>query len=148
MKKVDGIRVETPVDEKTARSLRAGDPVLLDGVVYTARDMAHQRMCQALEAGQAPPFDLEGAVIYFVGPTPATAWAGDRGGWPYDLLPDGCVQSQADCRGTEGHDRQGLSQHEEVRKALAEYGAVHLSDARRGGGPLEPAHHRRGGGRL
>ena len=50
--------------------LRAGDTVLLSGVVYTARDAAHKRMCDALDAGETLPFNLEGSAIYYVGPTP------------------------------------------------------------------------------
>ncbi len=50
--------------------LRAGDTVLLSGVVYTARDQAHKRMMEALDAGEALPFPLEGSAIYYVGPTP------------------------------------------------------------------------------
>ncbi len=50
--------------------LRAGDTVLLSGIVYTARDAAHKRMCEALDAGESLPFDLKGSAIYYVGPTP------------------------------------------------------------------------------
>lgn len=57
----------------TARSLRAGDRVLLSGTAYTARDAAHKRMAQALEQGEPLPFALEGAVIYYAGPTPSPA---------------------------------------------------------------------------
>ena len=44
--------------------------MLLSGVIYTARDQAHKRMIEALDAGQTLPFDLEGSAIYYVGPTP------------------------------------------------------------------------------
>ena len=50
--------------------LRAGDRVLLSGVVYTARDAAHKRMFQLLDVGKPLPFRLKGAVIYYAGPTP------------------------------------------------------------------------------
>ena len=50
--------------------LKAGDTVLLSGVVYTARDQAHKRMLEALDKGEKLPFDLEGSAIYYVGPTP------------------------------------------------------------------------------
>ena len=64
-------RISAPLTEETIQTLKAGDTVLLSGVVYTARDAAHKRMCQALERGQKLPYSLEGAVIYYVGPTPA-----------------------------------------------------------------------------
>ncbi|MCL2486979.1 MAG: Fe-S-containing hydro-lyase [Oscillospiraceae bacterium] len=51
--------------------LRAGDRVLLSGVVYAARDAAHKRIDEALDRGEDPPFRIDGAVIYYAGPTPA-----------------------------------------------------------------------------
>ncbi|MDE5563641.1 MAG: FumA C-terminus/TtdB family hydratase beta subunit [Oscillospiraceae bacterium] len=51
--------------------LRVGDKILLTGYVYTARDAAHKRIAALLDAGKEPPFPLEGAVIYYAGPTPA-----------------------------------------------------------------------------
>ncbi len=56
--------------ERTAQ-LKVGDRVLLSGRVYTARDAAHKRIFQLLDAGEEPPFPLEGALIYYAGPTPA-----------------------------------------------------------------------------
>jgi len=52
-------------------ALRAGQPVLISGVVYTARDAAHKRMAEALARGGDLPFDIKGQIIYYVGPTPA-----------------------------------------------------------------------------
>ena len=67
----DIIRISAPLDAETARSLRAGQRVLLSGVIYTARDAAHRRLCELLDAGGEPPFPLEGAVIYYCGPAAA-----------------------------------------------------------------------------
>ncbi len=64
------VDVELPLDEGRTRALRAGTRVRLHGVVYTARDAAHQRMAGALDRGEALPFDLCGAVIYYTGPSP------------------------------------------------------------------------------
>ena len=63
--------ITAPLDLETARSLRAGDSVLLSGTVYTARDAAHKRLCGLAAQGKPRPFPMEGAVIYYVGPTPA-----------------------------------------------------------------------------
>lgn len=63
-------RITTPCTAQQLASLRAGDTVLLSGVVYTARDQAHKRLLEALDAGQPLPFELEGSAIYYVGPTP------------------------------------------------------------------------------
>jgi fumarate hydratase subunit beta len=67
----DPRRIDTPLTPEVVRSLRAGDPVLLCGTVYTARDAAHRRLVDRLDAGEALLFDLQGAVIYYCGPTPA-----------------------------------------------------------------------------
>lgn len=51
--------------------LRAGDRVLLSGIIYTARDAAHKRIFELLDSGKEPPFEIRGSVIYYAGPTPA-----------------------------------------------------------------------------
>ena len=63
-------RRTTPCTVQDLAPLKAGDTVLLSGVVYTARDQAHKRMTEALDKGETLPFDLEGSAIYYVGPTP------------------------------------------------------------------------------
>ena len=62
--------LHTPCTAADLAGLHAGDTVLLSGVVYTARDQAHKRMVEALDAGAPLPFDLTGSAIYYVGPTP------------------------------------------------------------------------------
>jgi len=64
-------RVTLPLDDETIQDLRAGDSVLLSGVVYVARDAAHKRMVEAMDSGRDLPFDIRGQAIYFMGPTPA-----------------------------------------------------------------------------
>lgn len=63
--------VDTSEIKLRADSLCAGDRVLLSGAAYTARDAAHKRLCELLERGEELPFPLEGACIYYAGPTPA-----------------------------------------------------------------------------
>ena len=53
------------------KELKAGDYVYLTGTIYTARDAAHKRMYEALQNGETLPFDIEGNVIYYMGPSPA-----------------------------------------------------------------------------
>lgn len=65
------ISITTPLSKEDARSLKAGDSVLLTGVIYTARDAAHKRLCELAAQGKELPMDIKDAVIYFVGPTPA-----------------------------------------------------------------------------
>jgi fumarate hydratase subunit beta len=64
------VRVTTPITDDDVEQLKIGDHVRICGVVYTARDAAHNRMIQALDAGQPLPIDLKGQLIYYVGPTP------------------------------------------------------------------------------
>lgn len=63
--------ITVPYDEMTARELRSGDYVYITGTIYTARDAAHKRMCEALARGEALPVDLKDQVIYYMGPSPA-----------------------------------------------------------------------------
>ena len=63
--------IKAPLDAETARSLRAGDYVYISGTIYTARDAAHKRMQEALNAGEKLPVELEENIIYYLGPTPA-----------------------------------------------------------------------------
>lgn len=63
--------MKLPLTKEDAASLRAGDYVYLTGTVYTARDAAHKRMSEALERGEELPIQIQGAVIYYMGPSPA-----------------------------------------------------------------------------
>lgn len=65
------LEVTLPLTEEVVEQLRSGDYVYLTGPVYTARDAAHKRMCEALAKGEPLPIDLRGETIYYVGPTPA-----------------------------------------------------------------------------
>lgn len=64
-------RIQTPLTHEVARSLRAGDSCLISGVIYTARDAAHKRLCELVASGRELPMEIKDAIIYFVGPTPA-----------------------------------------------------------------------------
>ena len=63
--------INTPLTKEIAGTLESGDRVLLSGTIYTGRDAAHKRLADMLERGEAPPFELQNAVIYYVGPCPA-----------------------------------------------------------------------------
>ena len=62
-------RINSPLDKKEISGLKAGEEVFLSGIIYTARDQAHKRLVEAIRKGEKLPFDLEGAVIYYCGPT-------------------------------------------------------------------------------
>ena len=63
--------IHAPLIGEEIRCLRAGDSVLLSGVIYTGRDAAHKRLCAMLDRGEALPFELQHQVIYYAGPCPA-----------------------------------------------------------------------------
>lgn len=64
------LKVKSPMTPDVIESLRAGDQVLISGVMYVARDAAHKRIVEALDRGDKPPFDLQGQTLYYMGPSP------------------------------------------------------------------------------
>jgi len=64
------IKITPPLTDKDVEKLRAGDKVLITGVLYTARDAAHKRLIELLDRGEKLPIDVKGQLIYYVGPTP------------------------------------------------------------------------------
>lgn len=64
-------KLAVPFTEEQALTLKAGDSVLISGVIYTARDAAHKRMVELLDDGKSLPCDLNDQIIYYVGPSPA-----------------------------------------------------------------------------
>ncbi len=71
--KTETIRLQAPFSEREARKLKSGQRVLLSGVIYSLRDAGHKRLVELVECGKEPPFPLENAVLYYVGPSPAKA---------------------------------------------------------------------------
>ena len=63
--------INTPLDKKTAKTLKAGDYVYITGTIYTARDAAHKRMDETLNRNESLPIDVKGNIIYYMGPSPA-----------------------------------------------------------------------------
>jgi fumarate hydratase subunit beta len=119
-------KLQTPLGEADVRSLRAGDEVFISGVVYTARDMAHKRLCESIEAGDELPFELEGAIIYFVGPTPARPGRVIGAAGPTTSSRMDPFSPKLIAKGLKAMMGKGY-RGDEVRDALKKYGAVHLS---------------------
>ncbi|HCC00509.1 MAG TPA: Fe-S-containing hydro-lyase [Ruminococcaceae bacterium] len=67
----DEKRISTPFSNEDVRNLHIGDRVLISGTIYTARDAAHKRLFELLQNGKKLPVDLNGQVVYYVGPAPA-----------------------------------------------------------------------------
>jgi len=119
------IKLSTPLQEEDVLHLRTGDKVLLSGHIYTARDAAHKRLLQDLDQGIEPPFNLQGAVVYYVGPTPAPPGrvigsAGPTTSSRMDAYTP--RMHQLGVRATIGKGRRS----QEVRRVLQEQKAVYL----------------------
>lgn len=64
------IRLTTPLTRESVKDLKPGDNVLISGIIYAARDAAHKKLMERLDNNEELPFDIRGAVIYYVGPSP------------------------------------------------------------------------------
>ena len=115
-------KLTSPLTEADVRSLKAGDEVEITGVIYTARDMAHKRLCKAIEAGDKLPFALEG----FVGPTPARPGRVIGAAGPTTSSRMDAFSPKLIANGLRAMIGKGY-RGSEVRDALKKYGAVHLS---------------------
>ncbi|HEV2357524.1 MAG TPA: FumA C-terminus/TtdB family hydratase beta subunit [bacterium] len=116
----------TPLAPADIERLRAGDEVLLSGVVYTARDAAHERLARIIAAGQAMPVDLRGQVLYYCGPTPARPGRpiGSAGPTTASRMdPYTPALLERGVRGMIGKGRRSAA----VRDAIRRYGAVYLA---------------------
>jgi fumarate hydratase subunit beta len=119
-------KLQPPLTEADVRSLEAGEQVLITGTVYTARDMAHKRLCESIDSGRELPFKLEGAIIYFVGPTPARPGKEIGAAGPTTSSRMDAFSPRLIARGLRAMIGKGY-RGAEVREDLKEYGAVHLS---------------------
>lgn len=128
----------TPLTDAVVRSLRAGDEVLISGPVLTARDQAHKRLCDAIAAGQELPVDLTDAVIYFVGPTPATSGRAIGAAGPTTSSRMDAFTPTLLSHGLKATIGKGYRDRT-VRDALVKYVAVHFA-ALGGGGALLSKH--------
>lgn len=119
------IQLTTPLTQEKLRGLKAGDSCLISGVIYTARDAAHKRLCELLEAGKPLPMDVKDAVIYFVGPTPAKPGqaigsAGPTTSYRMDAYSPALIKEGL--TGMIGKGKRGP----EVVEAMKAYGAVYF----------------------
>ena len=119
------VKITTPLTQEKVKQLRAGDSCLISGVIYTARDAAHKRLCELVEAGKELPLDVKDSIIYFVGPTPAKPGqaigsAGPTTSYRMDAYSPTLIQL-----GLTGMVGKG-KRSPEVVDAMKEYGAVYF----------------------
>lgn len=119
------IKINTPLTQDKVRELKAGDSCLISGVIYTARDAAHKRLCELIEKNETLPLDIKDSIVYFVGPTPAKPGeaigsAGPTTSYRMDAYsPDLIKLGQT---GMIGKGKRGT----EVINAMKKYGAVYF----------------------
>lgn len=119
------IRLTTPLTDEALRGLHAGDPVLISGTLFTARDAAHRRLIELLDAGKELPVDLRGQAIYYCGPAPtppghAMGSAGPTSSYRMDVFTP--ALHAVGLKASVGKGDRGI----EVRQACREHCAVYL----------------------
>ena len=119
-------KLTTPLTEETVLNLKAGDNVLITGVIYSARDAAHKKLVDLLEKGEKLPLELRGQIIYYVGPTPAKPGqvigsAGPTTSGRMDAYTPALLN-----QGVKGLIGKG-SRNQAVKDALKEYKAVYFA---------------------
>ncbi len=121
----DTKQIQLPLTAEAIGDLHAGDAVALSGIVYTARDAAHQRLTSALEAGQQLPIDLAGSVMYYCGPTPASPERVIGAAGPTTSARMDAFAPQLYAAGVPATIGKG-QRAREVREACREYGGLYL----------------------
>jgi fumarate hydratase subunit beta len=118
-------KLTTPLTDEDVEKLKAGDIVYLSGVMYTARDAAHKRIVDLILNGEEPPFDLKGAVIYYVGPTPPKPGEVIGSAGPttsYRMDPYAPILIEHGLKGMIGKGKR----NQEVREACKKHKAVYF----------------------
>lgn len=119
-------RITMPLTEEKVRGLKAGDSVLLSGVIYTARDAAHKRLVDLLEKGESLPIDVKDSVIYYVGPSPAKPGMPIGSAGPTTSYRMDAYTPQLLDQGLKGMIGKG-KRSEEVIESMKKNGAVYFA---------------------
>ena len=119
------VKITTPLTREAVRNLKAGDSCLISGVIYTARDAAHKRLCELVEAGKELPMDVTDSIIYFVGPTPAKPGQAIGSAGPTTSYRMDAYSPTLIAQGLTGMIGKG-KRGPEVVAAMKEHGAVYF----------------------
>ena len=117
--------LNAPISDEDARKLRTGDVVFLTGTIYTARDAAHKRLVDLLDAGKELPFDLKGSVIYYVGPSPAPEGRPIGSAGPTTSYRMDTYAPRLHSLGSKASIGKG-KRNDAVKQALKDHGAVYF----------------------
>jgi fumarate hydratase subunit beta len=118
-------RITTPLSDEIIAGVHTGEKLLITGVIYAARDVAHKRLIELLNKGETLPFDIQGQIIYYMGPTPAKAGrpigsAGPTTSGRMDAYAPRLIEL-----GVKGMIGKG-ARSKEVRAAMVRYKAIYL----------------------
>jgi len=119
-------KVMLPLTDDTLKELKAGDNILLTGVIYAARDAAHKKLVEALDQGKPLPFDIRGQTVYFMGPSPAKPGQPIGSAGP---TTSGRMDAYSPCliaEGLKGMIGKGM-RSPAVKDAMKKYHAVYLA---------------------
>ena len=119
------VKITTPLTRDKVKDLKAGDSCLISGVIYTARDAAHKRLCELVAQGKELPMDVKDSIIYFVGPTPAKPGQAIGSAGPttsYRMDAYSPILIEQGQTGMIGKGKRGP----EVIEAMKEHGAVYF----------------------
>ena len=118
-------KIQAPMSREVARSLKAGDSCLFSGVIYTARDAAHKRLCELAAQGKELPMDIKDAVIYYVGPPPAKPGQAIGSAGPTTSYRMDAYAPTLIAMGETGMIGKG-KRNDDVINAMKEHGAVYF----------------------
>ncbi len=119
-------KIILPLTAETLAGLRAGDDVLLTGVIYVARDAAHKRIVEALEQEKPTPFDIKGQTVYFMGPSPARPGQVIGSAGPTTSGRMDSYSPRLIAEGLKGMIGKGM-RSPEVKNAMKKYRAVYMA---------------------
>jgi fumarate hydratase subunit beta len=120
------MKITTPLTDYVIEQLHAGDRVAITGIIYVGRDAAHKRMIEALDRGEALPFDPQGQIIYYMGPSPAKPGKPIGSAGPttsYRMDPYAPCLMEVGLRGMIGKGNRSLP----VREAMQKHKAVYFA---------------------
>jgi fumarate hydratase subunit beta len=123
---MDAIRLRPPLSDADVEGLQVGDKVLISGAIYTGRDAAHKRLTDLIDAGEPLPLDIQGQIIYYVGPSPAkpgrpVGAAGPTTSYRMDAYAPELIRL-----GLKGMIGKG-ARSQDVRDAMTEFKAVYFA---------------------
>jgi fumarate hydratase subunit beta len=126
LKMSDAIRLTPPLSDADVERLRSGDRILLSGAIYTGRDAAHKRLTDLIQAGKVLPIDIQGQIIYYVGPSPAKPGMAVGAAGPTTSYRMDAYAPELIRLGLKGMIGKG-ARNQDVKDAMAKYKAVYFA---------------------